>query len=148
MNPLDLEAVLRLGNAVPEAPHWARAVYERILSAEPHHKHIFIVEEGERLLGFIAAQIIFDVCELESIVVDITTRRCGVGRALLHTLFDWASSNNAVRVQLEVRSGNTRAIDFYCKSGFTQEGLRRAYYRDPEEDAVLMGRALVPIPDR
>jgi len=142
MTPYDLDEVMRLENATPEAPHWSRAAYERFLSNGADGKRIFIAEEGGRLLGFAAVQIILDVCELESIAVDIRARLGGIGRMLLDSVFDWATLSCAVRVQLEVRSGNSCAIAFYIRSGFTKDGLRSAYYRDPEEDAVLMSREL------
>ena len=144
MAPHDLESVIALESAVQEAPHWARAVYDRFLVADPRHKRFLIAKESSRLLGFVAGQLILDACELDSLVVDVTIRRSGVGRALLGALCDWAIANRAIRVQLEVRRGNSRAIEFYLNSGFTQEGLRPNYYRDPEEDALLFSLALQP----
>jgi ribosomal-protein-alanine N-acetyltransferase len=47
-----------------------------------------------------------------------------------------------VRIELEVRAGNEHAIRFYQKAGLIKEGLRRDYYRDPDEHAVLMGKGL------
>lgn len=133
---------MRLESTAPEAPHWSRAVYEGFFAADVRRKRIFVAEDGGSVIGFAAAQIVLDVCELDSIVVSITTRRNGVGRALLTALFDWAISGESSRVQLEVRSGNSRAIDFYRAAGFAQDGLRPGYYCDPLEDAVLMSRTL------
>lgn len=148
MTPHDLQAVMRLDSETPEAPHWSRAVYERLLSADPSHKRLFIAEEGGRLLGFVAGQLILDACELDSIVVDIAARRSGVGRALLSAFLDWARAGHAIHVQHEVRSRNTRAIEFYMSVGFVHDGLRPCYYRNPDEDAVLMSRSLQPTPRR
>ena len=69
-------------------------------------------------------------------------RREGVGRALLDAVSSWAASERAERIQLEVRAGNLGAIRFYERAGLINEGVRRGYYRDPEEDAVLMGKGL------
>jgi ribosomal-protein-alanine N-acetyltransferase len=138
----DLDAVLRLEEATPEAPHWSRAAYEDFLSVDEAGKQIFLAEECGDLRGFVAGQIILDVCELESIVVDVAARGKGVGSALVVELFSWAIHKNVIRVQLEVRSGNSRAIVFYTSSGFVRDGLRAGYYRQPDEDAVLMSRAL------
>ena len=144
MAPHDLEPVIALESAVQEASHWPRGVYDRFLLADPSHKRVLIAEEGGRLVGFVAGQLILDACELDSIVVDVTIRRSGVGRALLGALCEWATANRAIRVQLEVRRGNSRAIEFYLHSGFASEGLRPNYYRDPEEDALLFSLALQP----
>src|SRR5579875_2894190 len=140
MLPQDLEAVIGLESSVPEAPHWPRSAYESYLNAGHCRKRLYIAEDRGRLLGFVAARLVLDTCELESIVVDVAARRSKVGTALLDRLILWASENGASHVQLEVRAGNTRAITFYLRSHFSRNGLRPSYYRDPEEDAVLMRR--------
>jgi [ribosomal protein S18]-alanine N-acetyltransferase len=138
----DLDAVRRLETATPEAPHWALAVYEGFLSVESPGKRIFVAEEGGRILGFAAAQVAEDVCELESIVVDAATRRVGLGAALLKALGQWARQTGAIRVELEVRDQNQSALGFYERAGFRRDGIRRGYYRNPEGDAVLMSLVL------
>lgn len=140
----DLDAVRRLEAAAPEAPHWTLAVYEDFLSEETPEKRIFVADDGSRTQGFAAAQIIADVCELESIVVDAGARRIGQGTALLAALKEWARQNGAIRVELEVRAGNTPAAAFYERAGFSTDGRRRNYYSEPDEDAVLMSYPLQP----
>jgi len=140
----DLDSVRRLEAATPEAPHWTRAVYGRFLSEENPDKRIFVAADGGRTLGFAAAQVVGDVCELDSLVVDVTARRAGFGAALLAALKEWARQSGAVRVELEVRAGNTLAIAFYERAGFSTDGRRRNYYREPDEDAVLMSCPLQP----
>lgn len=142
--PGDLEAVMRLASAVPEAPHWSRSTYESFLDAGAPEKQAFVAEDASRVIGFVAGQIAADVCELESIVVDSCCRRSGVGKRLTAAWMAWARERGAVKAQLEVRCGNHAAINFYEHEGFQREGLRRKYYRDPEEDALLMGMALEP----
>jgi [ribosomal protein S18]-alanine N-acetyltransferase len=144
----DLDWVLSLEASTPEAPHWSRAVYERFLLASEtndlRHAGWVAVDSGN-LMGFAAATLVLDVCELESIVVVETARRKGIGEALLNEVSTWALAHGAVRMELEVRAGNERAIRFYEKAGWIEEGLRRGYYRGPEEDAVLMGKTMKPI---
>jgi ribosomal-protein-alanine N-acetyltransferase len=55
----------------------------------------------------------------------------------------WAQRQGARRMELEVRISNRAAIALYERAGFVQDGRRRGYYRDPEEDAVLMGLPLI-----
>jgi len=45
-------------------------------------------------------------------------------------------------MELEVRAGNETAVRFYERAGMVREGARRGYYRDPDEDALLMGKSL------
>lgn len=147
MTVADLDAVMRLELATPEAPHWPRVVYEGFLSKDGPLKQIFVAECGSRLTGFAAAGVAVDSCELESIVVEAAARRIGIGKALLATVIDWASRGHALRIQLEVRSGNDSAVAFYWNAGFKRDGLRRAYYPDSEEDALLMSLALDSRPE-
>jgi [ribosomal protein S18]-alanine N-acetyltransferase len=144
MSRADLDAVVLLEKSTPEAPHWERSAYEGFLSKDDPAKQTFVVEQGGRLVGFVAARIVVDVCELESIAVAASARRVGLGTALLETLVYWARQQGASRVQLEVRHGNDATIMFYKRNGFIKDGLRRGYYRDPEEDALLMSLTLKP----
>ncbi|MGB7188716.1 MAG: ribosomal protein S18-alanine N-acetyltransferase [Acidobacteriaceae bacterium] len=142
--PGDLEAILRLAAATPEAPRWSRTTYESYLAQTHPEKQLFLVEESGNLTGFIAGQIIAGVCELQSIAVVLPYRRSGVGTSLLTALTVWAAGHGAAKVELEVRSGNHSAISFYERHKFQKDGLRPAYYHDPEEDALLMSLPLKP----
>jgi [ribosomal protein S18]-alanine N-acetyltransferase len=140
----DLDAVLRLEAATPEAPHWSRTAYEAFLPED--RKRIFIAADSNRLLGFVAAQLVADICELQSIVVSPAARRTGVATALLASLNNWARCSGAVRVELEVRSRNHSAIAFYERAGFLKDSIRRSYYQHPEDDAILMSLPLTTAP--
>lgn len=138
----DLDVVSYLEAATAEAPHWTRSVYEGFLAEDSLAKQVFIAEDGGRCVGFVAGQIVADVCEMESIVVAATARRGGVGSTLLATLIDWARQHGASCMQLEVRAGNNSAIGLYEHAGLRKDGLRRGYYRNPEDDALLMSLTL------
>ena len=142
-NPGDLKAILRLADATPEAPHWSRAVYDSYLAQIHPETQLILAEESGHLTGFIAGHVVAGVCELESIAVAPAHRRSGVGTSLLTALAAWAASHSATKVELEVRSGNHSAVSFYERHKFQKDGLRPAYYRDPEEDALLMS---LPLP--
>jgi ribosomal-protein-alanine N-acetyltransferase len=136
----DLDAVMRLSAATAETPQWEAATYQAFLAESSPPRRIFVAESSSALIGFIAGQIALDVCELESIGVAQEHRRSGVASALISALIAWASGSGASKVQLEVRAGNIQAIRLYERHEFSRDGLRRGYYRDPEEDAVLMSR--------
>lgn len=139
----DVDAVKALEMATAEAPHWTWAVYEEFLSEENAGKRLFVAEVAGKLAGFVAARIVVDTCELESIVVDSLVRRSGVGRALLAALMEWAREHQTARLELEVRRRNHSAIAFYEHIGFTSDGTRPGYYQGPQDDALLMSLALV-----
>lgn len=143
LGPIHVDFVLDLQQKTPEAPHWKRQVYEELAQSEAPGLG-FVAVEGNSLLGFAVCRLVLDTCELESIAVATEARRRGIGAILLAAATDFAAERGATRMELEVRAGNSTAIDFYTRMGFAQDGLRRGYYRNPDEDAVLMSRAIVP----
>jgi ribosomal protein S18 acetylase RimI-like enzyme len=69
-------------------------------------------------------------------------RRKGEGTRLLGAVLGEFSSGGGKSVYLEVRESNTGAISFYEKHGFAKTGLRKGYYRAPDEGAVTMEKKL------
>jgi ribosomal-protein-alanine acetyltransferase len=94
------------------------------------------------VLGFACAVAVADEVELQGIAVDPTVRRRGIGAALLETLVEWAREAGYRTLHLEVRAGNLPALALYRHFGFVQVGLRRAYYQDNGEDALLLTREI------
>ncbi len=92
----------------------------------------------EYIIGFTGFWIMADEAHITNIAVRELYRRQGIGELLLISTIDLATELNARIITLEVRASNTAAQNLYHKYGFTQTGLRRGYYRDNKEDAVLM----------
>jgi ribosomal-protein-alanine N-acetyltransferase len=82
--------------------------------------------------------------EVEGLVVDRDYRRRGIGGALIEACMAWAGNAGASVVRLEVRPSNAAALALYTRHGFSTEGVRRAYYSAPVEDALLL-QAPVPL---
>jgi len=78
------------------------------------------------------------MAELESVAVAAFARRKGIGRALCIAVLDWCRGCGATSIGLEVRLGSVAAIALYSGLGFEPLGRRPRYYRDPEDDALLM----------
>ena len=93
---------------------------------------------GQHLIGFVGFWIVAGEAHITSIAVRETHRRRGIGEWLLISAIDLATELNARIITLEVRASNTAARGLYYKYGFVQTGLRRGYYTDNTEDAVLM----------
>jgi ribosomal-protein-alanine N-acetyltransferase len=141
----DIAAVLALAEKIPEAPHWNRIDYERCVaedSSSPLLRAGFVAETPAGFLGFSIGKIVAGICELESIAVALEARGQGIGQALLAAVSGWARAQNAVRLELEVRASNSRAVKVYEDFGMRREGRRPGYYQSPEEDALLMGITL------
>lgn len=146
----DVEAVFALERAVSEAPHWSGEEYVALVEGDATgsvSRCLLVAEAVEdadagNLAGFAVGKVIAvgkdSVGELESVVVAENARRMGLGRALCEGIVEWCRDRGAQGVELEVRSRNYSAKRLYAGLGFVEEGLRRGYYRDPMDDAVLM----------
>ena len=96
---------------------------------------------GDILCGFITGVYLLDTADIYSVAVSVDYRKKGVGKRLLEEFFS-ALPNEVQAVNLEVRESNSPAIKLYEKTGFERVGLRKNFYQDPRENAVLMTKAL------
>lgn len=145
MRTEELPAVLAVCAATPTAPHWPEFEWRRLLvvcQAEPGRRAAWVASGLGELHGFAVASRVMDVAELESVVVAPGHRRQGVGGALVQAAIAWAGISGAHRLLLEVRTSNHPALSLYERFGFTRDGLRPRYYRNPDEDAVLCSLVL------
>ncbi len=138
----DVEAVVAVAAEVPTAPHWPPAEFYRMLAViggNPARRGAWVARsEQKEALGFAIASHVSGLAELEAVVTAPRFRRRGVGRALAETALAWACHHAAERLVLEARVSNEDALRLYRRLGFRQDGIRVRYYRNPEEDAILM----------
>ena len=103
-----------------------------------------VVDASERLAGFIIGRIVAriedheDVAEIYNVGVDPAFREIGLGTSLLNAYMKSARVKGVVRLDLEVRSRNQTAIEFYRNNNFEIVGFRKAFYANPPDDATLM----------
>ena len=122
------------------AAHWAEREYDALFAAEaPLRIALVATSEADagRVIGFVIARCATAEWEIENVVVAPEKRNRGVGIKIIRELQLQAQSAGATSVLLEVRESNLAARRLYEKLGFSQQG-RRNYYRDPEEDALLL----------
>jgi len=139
----DLERVAvieRLSFSLP----WSQAAFRRELEEIPS-SHLIVAEGappggegGEALLGYACWWEVADECHITNLAVAPAARRRGVGEFLLKGMLEDARARGAARATLEVRAGNAAAIALYEKWGFTGIAMRRRYYPDNGEDALVM----------
>ena len=131
---------MSLERAVATAPHWAAAEYAGMVGAagESVVRCLLVAETERGLVGFAVGKVTAGVGEIESVAVAAEARRLGVGRELCEAVVAWCRGQGAAVVELEVRAGSEGAIALYRGLGFCEVGRRRGYYREPEEDALLM----------
>lgn len=101
---------------------------------------------GHYIVGFVGSWIMADEAHITSIAVREPYRRKGIGELLLISAVEVAMQQKADILTLEVRVSNTNAQSLYTKYGFTQVGLRKAYYTDNREDAFIMSTDKIASP--
>jgi ribosomal-protein-alanine N-acetyltransferase len=137
----DLPAVISIERRSFGTP-WSLAMFVLELS-KPSGICLAVVDEQERLSGYLICSRYDDLWHLMNVAVDPSRRREGIATELIETLFERTRSDS--RITLEVRVSNLSAIRMYERFGFRSAGLRRHYYHDNDEDALIMLRE-VPLP--
>jgi len=94
--------------------------------------------ENDALVGYLIVSRYVDAWHVMNVAVDPEHRGRGVGTMLLERLFDLTADDAHRGYTLEVRVTNVKAIDLYERLGFRSGGLRRGYYTDNREDALIM----------
>ena len=94
--------------------------------------------EGERVAGYVGSQTVMGETDMMNIAVHPDFRRRGIAEALVEALVEGLKEIESHCLTLEVRASNIPAIALYEKLGFNQIGLRKNYYRNPREDALIL----------
>jgi [ribosomal protein S18]-alanine N-acetyltransferase len=135
----DLNAIERIERASYPTP-WSRSMFAGEL-AKPSSLSLgaFDRASGE-LLGYLVISRYVDAWHVMNVAVAPEHRRRGIARTLLLHLFDVTAADERRGYTLEVRVSNEGAIKLYETLGFVRRGVRRGYYTDNREDAVIMWR--------
>lgn len=105
-----------------------------------HMAVYFVAETDGKVVGYIGIWRILDECHINNVAVKPQYRRNHIGSALIERLLDYCKIENLNSQTLEVRQSNVPAIGLYSKFGFTSAGIRKGYYEDNGENAVIMWR--------
>lgn len=98
----------------------------------------FAALDGDMVVGYIGYLGVIDEYEITNVATHPDYRRQGIGAALLSALAEKAREQGATRITLDVRQSNAPAIALYEKFNFTPCGIRRNFYSNPRENAVVM----------
>lgn len=102
---------------------------------------IFLVaEEDNEILGYCGILTALDEGDITNVAVKQTRQRQGIGKKIITQLIHTAADAGVTTLHLEVRTSNEKAISLYEQMGFERVGIRRDYYEDPRESAVIMSR--------
>jgi ribosomal-protein-alanine N-acetyltransferase len=101
-------------------------------------------EPGPAIRAYCVYRVIVDEMHILNVVVAPAWRRRGLARWLLGYAMGQAARGGSRRAFLEVRGSNREALGLYGSLGFSRLGVRRDYYREPREDAIVLGREELP----
>jgi [ribosomal protein S18]-alanine N-acetyltransferase len=118
---------------------WSRAMFDAELR-KPSSLALGAFTEEEVLVGYAFVSRYVDAWHVMNVAVADAYRRRGIASALLGRLFEVTESDSRRGYTLEVRVSNTGAIRLYERLGFEPRGIRRGYYTDNREDALIMWR--------
>ena len=133
----DLAAVEEIEQRAYPTP-WSRSMFASEL-AKPTSICLGAFE-GEELVGYVINSRYVDAWHVMNVAVDPDHQRRGVASRLLERLFELTRDDERRGYTLEVRVSNEAAIELYERLGFEPRGIRRGYYTDNREDALIMWR--------
>ncbi|MCL2677034.1 MAG: ribosomal protein S18-alanine N-acetyltransferase [Streptococcaceae bacterium] len=119
-----------LSNLYSESPWTEDYIIKNI---QNEYSGYYLAEIDEQLVGFLSVHEIMDSCEITHLAVRKEDQRKGIAQLLLNKRL-----NDTDKFLLEVRKSNEKAQQLYMKNGFETYHVRKNYYKNPSEDAILM----------
>lgn len=132
----DLDAVASIEAATFPTP-WSKDSFRQELERNVAARYL-VAEKAGQVIGYAGAWVILDESHITNIAIGEEHRGFGYGRKLTEALMQYLSNLGAAYATLEVRKSNIRAQNLYKSLGFIQLGVRKRYYEDNQEDALLM----------
>ncbi len=145
MTVVDLDAVMAIDALSLPVP-WPRSAHERELSNRVARYLVLVGPEGA-IRGYGGLWVQMDELHVIVMAVHPAWRRRGLGARILRALIRTGMALGCVGATLEVRAGNLAAQGLYGRFGFREAGLRRRYYGDNDEDALIMSTPPFADPD-
>jgi ribosomal-protein-alanine N-acetyltransferase len=138
MRPSDVPEILELEEDVPGA--WSKEHLEDELQQPTGFQFVVCNESSGKMLAVLCGRVMADEAEILKLTVVKNERGKGVGQFLLNFVLGYCRKRGVQNCFLELRASNTAARRLYEKSCFFIAGIRKGYYENPREDALLMQR--------
>ncbi|HKD90896.1 MAG TPA: ribosomal protein S18-alanine N-acetyltransferase [Terriglobales bacterium] len=142
----DIGRLLVIANEAATSAFWSEEKYQQRMAGDSGV--VLVWQESDEIGGFLVARAVAGECEIENLAIASKHRRKGHGRRLVEAAISAANERACKSIWLEVRESNRAARQFYECLGFCEAGRRKRYYRDPEEDALLLKLSLSEAPKR
>lgn len=136
MTQADIDGVQEVERASFPVP-WPASAFRHELTQNKNARYI-VARDGERIVAYAGLWLMVDEAHITTFAVHPDARRRRIGERLLQRLFEIAYEIDAEWLTLEVRASNLAAQKLYEKYGFRRAGVRRRYYSDNNEDALIM----------
>jgi len=136
LNGNDIEELLEIEHASFTLP-WTKGAFQNEFSINQFAVYLGLEEEG-KLIGYCGAWIILDEANITNVAVLPQYRGRKLGEALMKEMMQLARERDVKTISLEVRVSNHIAQSLYRKLGFQDGGIRKNYYTDNHEDALVM----------
>jgi [ribosomal protein S18]-alanine N-acetyltransferase len=140
MKAEDIEEVVQIDQLSFSLP-WPRSSFRFEVTENKASRHWVaeIIQEGQtRVIGMLICWFIIDEAHIGTIAVHPDFRRHKIAETLMKHALEVLKSEGTLKVLLEVRRSNEAALALYHKLGFVEDGVRKRYYSDNHEDAILM----------
>lgn len=135
MKEEDIDAVLDI-SSLSFAISWSKDSYIQELT-NPIARYL-VAKINNKVVAFVGTWIILDEAHITNIAVHPNYRKQEIASKLLIKFLDYCRNQGCKAFTLEVRSGNKAAQALYKKHNFKEEGIRKGYYEDNKEDAIIM----------
>ncbi len=135
MNELDIDGVLAVEEQCFTTP-WSRDGFVNEMKNEL--SHYLVMTDGGKIIGYAGMWLIVDEAHITNVAILPEHQGKKLGEKLMKALIEHAKARGILSMTLEVRSSNQVAQGLYGKFGFAQRGVRRKYYTDTQEDALIM----------
>ena len=135
----DCEQVAAIESASFSMPWSLKAFTDTV---EKENFRYFVAEEAGEILGYCGFLFVLDEAEIPNVCVKASARKQGIGKQMMSVLVEEAAKLGITTLYLEVRESNAAARTLYKSLGFAEEGIRKNFYEQPVENAVLMSKTL------
>lgn len=136
MSVIDIEEVLIIESLCFTLPWSRQSFLDELMFNKFAHYHI--ARSNDTAIGYSGLWKVLDEGHITNIAVHPDYRRLGIGSRLIQNMLDYCTGQNITSLTLEVRKSNTAAQSMYKKFGFIEAGMRKSYYSDNNEDAIIM----------
>jgi ribosomal-protein-alanine N-acetyltransferase len=142
METRDLSDVLAIENISFPNP-WHETTFRGEIQNDGLSYPLVVIHRTlDEVIGYIVYWKIREEVQINNIAVHPDFKRMGIGEAILRNVIEEARAESAHYISLEVRPSNAAARRLYAKLGFELIGIRRNYYSNPDEDAIVLGMSL------